>query len=67
MRLHHLREHVTWDNSGHKKTPPTLIDLQESVEGQEQLKGRYTFIDWNKAVTCFTGFDDTAISLIAAS
>lgn len=52
-----------WDDVGHKKTPLVLIDHRPSPAGQEALKSRYAFVDWQKAETCFTGFDENALSL----
>lgn len=54
-----------WDDCGHRKTPCVLVDFRTSAQEQADLKQRYAFVDWNKAVTCFTGFDERALELLA--
>ncbi len=70
-RLIRNYQNMSWDKAGdgfgHKKAPLVLIDYRPSVEKEEELRRSYAFVDWNKAVTCFTGFDDAAISLIKAN
>ena len=54
----------TWDGVGHKKAPVALIDFHQSPIGQEEFRHRYAFVDWKKATTCFTGFDEDVIDVL---
>jgi hypothetical protein len=48
----------------HRKTPLVLIDLRQSTQDRQELQRRYAFVDWSKAETCFTGFDESALRLL---
>jgi hypothetical protein len=53
-----------WDDVGHKKAPVVFIDFRQSQSEKEELKRRYAFVDWDKAVACFDGFDELALEII---
>ena len=55
----------TWDDAGHKKSPLVLVDYRASLRDQEDFRSRYAFVDWQKAVTCFTGFNENALCLLS--
>jgi hypothetical protein len=55
----------TWDDAGHKKTPLLLVDFRVSAEEEETFRRRYAFMDWSKALTCFSGFDEKALDLLS--
>jgi len=57
----------TWDDAGHKKTPVVLVDFRQSGKEQQQFRRRYAFVDWCKAATCFTGFDEHAVELLESA
>jgi hypothetical protein len=46
-----------------KKTKLKMVDLKKSEEEILEYKGRYRFVDWNKADCAFDGFD-AALELI---
>jgi hypothetical protein len=51
----------------HKKSPLLLIDYQQSVQGREDYRKRYAFVNWDRAKVYFDGFDNEAVSLIEAT
>jgi hypothetical protein len=57
----------TWDDVGHKKTPLLLVDFRDSAEAEEAFRQRYAFVDWRKAQTCFSGFNEEALELLERS
>ena len=48
----------------HKKTPLVLVDFRKSSEEEQEFRHRYAFVDWDRAVTYFDGFDEEAIRLL---
>ncbi len=55
----------TWDDVGHKKTPLVLVDFRPTDDDKAAFRQRYSFVDWSKAQTCFTGFGETALDILA--
>ncbi|HYD47265.1 MAG TPA: SIR2 family protein [Terriglobales bacterium] len=49
---------------GRRKTPLVLIDARSSKAGKEELESRYSFVDWNKAVTSLKGFTQQTLKLM---
>jgi hypothetical protein len=48
----------------HKKTPLILIDCLSSDADKKGYKGRYSFVNWERAITHFSGFNRDAIELL---
>jgi hypothetical protein len=46
---------------GRKKAPLRLVDLRTTSAAIEELKGRYSFIDWGRATGHFSGFNENVI------
>ena len=44
-----------------KKTPLVLIDYRTSPQEEQEYRKRYRFVDWDRAVTYFCGFNEEAI------
>jgi hypothetical protein len=59
-------QNTNWEEETleHRKTPLVLIDLRQSTQDRQELQRRYAFVDWSKAETCFTGFDESALKLL---
>jgi hypothetical protein len=57
----------TWDSAGHRKAPLLLVDFRSSAEEEQAFRQRYAFVDWSKAQTCLSGFNDKALELIERS
>jgi hypothetical protein len=57
----------TWDSAGHRKAPLLLVDFRSSAEEEQAFRQRYAFVDWSKAQTCLSGFDDKALELMERS
>ena len=57
---------TNWEEDffGHKKSPLVLIDFQKSAEKEQKFRKRYAFVDWDRAITYFDGFNEEAIELI---
>lgn len=55
---------VTWDDTGHKKSPITLIDFRVAQDEQDKFRERYGFVDWSRARTYFSGFDEQALKIL---
>jgi SIR2-like domain len=54
----------TWDSIGHKKTPLVLVDFRSTAQEEQVFLQRYAFVDWSKAQTCFSGFDENALGIL---
>lgn len=54
----------TWDSVGHKKAPLLLVDFRSSPEEAQAFRQRYAFVDWSKAQTLFSGFDEKALEFL---
>jgi hypothetical protein len=48
----------------HKKAPLVLIDLRKSAEEVEEYQNRYRFVNWDRAVASYNGFNDEALELL---
>jgi len=55
-----------WDeNVFHlRKTPLVLIDFRETEREREEYKKRYSFVNWDRAITHFGGFGEEAVDLL---
>jgi len=55
-----------WGNTTmmHRKTRLVLIDFPKSVEEKQEYRRKYRFVNWDRAVTYFNGFDEKAIKLL---
>jgi hypothetical protein len=58
-------QRVYWDKdfNGLKKTPLVLVDLRESPSEEEKYRGRYSFVDWQRAKLHMGGFDESVVRL----
>jgi len=51
---------------GNAKTPLVLVDYRVSAGSQSELRRRYAFVDWSKAICCFDGFgSDTLVHIFS--
>lgn len=48
----------------HEKAPLVLIDLSKSREEVQSYRDRYCFVNWDRAVTHFNGFNEEALELL---
>ncbi len=57
-----------WDDNvwRHKKTKLVLVDFRKTVEEEQAFRQRYAFVDWNRAVMHFDGFNEKALKLLQA-
>ena len=55
-----------WGNTTmmHRKTRLVLIDFPKSAEEKQEYRRKYRFVNWDRAVTYFNGFDEKAIKLL---
>jgi hypothetical protein len=46
------------------KTPLVVVDLRRNEEEIREFRDRYRFVDWDRAVAHYDGFDETSLSLV---
>ena len=59
-------QRVYWDEEilGLRKTPLVLVDYRPPGELRDDLRCRYAFVDWNKAICCLDGFTKDTLAPI---
>ena len=49
---------------GHTKTPLVLIDYRSSKQSRRELLDRYRFVDFDKTIVLWNGFDEEALATL---
>ena len=54
---------LSWGDEvlGQRKTPLVIVNRCDSPDAQADFHRRYAFVDWSRAKTILSGFDDTAV------